>query len=74
LAADLEDKAFRAYLFESGKSVRAWEKMFIANVQNALRKSVNSLDLVGKWLDDGIEVSFEAVQDGAKVLNKMDRK
>ena len=70
LAADLEDKAFRAYLFESGKSVRAWEKMFIANVQNALRKSVNSLDLVGKWLDDGIEVSFEAVQDGAKVLNK----
>lgn len=44
--------------------------MFIANVPNALRKSVNSLDLVGKWLDDGIEVSFEAVQDGAKVLNK----
>ncbi|MCO5277384.1 MAG: TraB/GumN family protein, partial [Saprospiraceae bacterium] len=27
LAADLEDKAFRAYLFESGKSVRAWESV-----------------------------------------------
>jgi hypothetical protein len=49
LAADLEDKVFSAYLFESGKSVRAWEKLVkYPNV----RKDIDFITSYTRVLDD----------------------
>jgi hypothetical protein len=43
LAADLEDKAFRAYLFVNGKSVRAWESLSKGGVDDIIRKNTDYL-------------------------------
>jgi hypothetical protein len=51
LAADLEDKAFRAYLFESGKSVRAWE---VAILRPNYRKDIAFLEKLNDLMEPSI--------------------
>ena len=59
---------FLEFLGENGESgVKAWEKLI--DIPN-IRVSVKSLETVSKWVDDGIELTFEAIQDGAKIVNK----
>jgi hypothetical protein len=55
LAADLEDKAFRAYLFESGKSVRAWEDLYKLDLPPTFRTNITNLNqrsLINEYAGD----------------------
>jgi len=65
-AANNNDQVFRNLLSELDP-VKAWEKLI--DIPN-IRVSVKSLETVSKWVDDGIELTFEAIQDGAKIINK----
>lgn len=50
--------------------VEAWRLLDDAGVDEAIRKSVNHLTTVNRWADEGIELTFEAIEGGAKILNK----
>ncbi|SHI02911.1 RHS repeat-associated core domain-containing protein [Chryseolinea serpens] len=45
----------------------AWK--VLKNTPESIHKGVSTLATVSKWLDDGIQVTFQAIEDGAKILN-----
>ncbi len=49
-----------------GELINAWAKLG----NTPIRLGSRSLQNVSKWLDEGIEVTFEAIEDGAKILGK----
>ena len=56
------------YKLQDEDLVDAWRKLIAA--PETIRKSVNHLSTVRKWTNEGIALSFEAIEDGAKILNK----
>jgi hypothetical protein len=56
------------YKLQDEDLVDAWRKLIDA--PETIRKSVNHLSTVRKWTNEGIALSFEAIEDGAKILNK----
>ncbi|MBP9134784.1 MAG: hypothetical protein KBF75_12195 [Saprospiraceae bacterium] len=71
MAADLEDKAFRAYLFESGKSVRAWEKALLDDIDVAIRTNPDALQNINNALDEGLD-AIDAVDDAVETIGSND--
>ncbi|MCO5277386.1 MAG: hypothetical protein M9911_05305 [Saprospiraceae bacterium] len=63
MAADLEDKAFRAYLFESGKSVRAWESVHHlkegVRLNTTILGKIDNLRTAGKIPTDKLDVALK---------------
>jgi hypothetical protein len=60
--------AMLATLNGNPKLVGAWA--ILKDVPDVIRKSINQLTTVSRWVDEGIEISFEAIDDGAKILSK----
>jgi hypothetical protein len=48
--------------------VDGWK--LLQNAPDGIRKAIKSLTTVSKFADEGIELTFEAIQDGARILNK----
>lgn len=50
--------------------INNWKKLDDAGVDDVIRTNLNHLTTINKWADEGIEVAFESVDNGAKILSK----
>jgi hypothetical protein len=68
LGEDLKSPALLDAFRKKPELVEAWQRL--RNAPNGIRKGIHSLTIVSKWLNEGIEVSFEATRDGARILTR----
>jgi len=68
LAKDLEDAGLASYLYGSPKSVKAWERALLDDLDVAIRTNPDALQNINNALDEGLD-AIDAVDDAAEALN-----
>ncbi len=65
---DLDNESLFKKFGEEPDLVDAWKRL--QNAPDGIRTGIKSLTTVSKFADEGIELTFEAIQDGARILTK----